>query len=133
VGKKKRQDYQYHINGKGEFMEKMIAVCGLTCSECPAFIATQKNDDQERRKVAEKWSKDYKVDLKPEDINCLGCTVDSDNVFNYCKVCDIRKCGKGKKVENCAYCTEYVCDKLSDFFKIASVAKSNLDEIRRNK
>jgi hypothetical protein len=32
-------------------MDKMIAFCGLTCTECPAFIATQKNDDKEREKV----------------------------------------------------------------------------------
>ncbi|KUK85723.1 MAG: Uncharacterized protein XE03_1923 [candidate division TA06 bacterium 34_109] len=31
-------------------MDKMIAFCGLICTECPAFIATQKNDDIERKK-----------------------------------------------------------------------------------
>jgi hypothetical protein len=117
---------------EGEFMEKMVAVCGLICSECPAFIATQKNDEWERRKVAETWSKDYKVDLKPADINCLGCIIDTEKLFNYCKVCEIRKCGKEKKVNNCAYCTEYACDKLSDFFKIAPIAKTNLDEIKQS-
>jgi hypothetical protein len=30
----------------------MISFCGLTCTECPAFLATQKDDDQEREKVA---------------------------------------------------------------------------------
>ncbi|MCK4356498.1 DUF3795 domain-containing protein [Candidatus Bipolaricaulota bacterium] len=25
-------------------MEKMIAYCGLICTNCPAYIATQKND-----------------------------------------------------------------------------------------
>ena len=38
-------------------MEKIIAYCGLICSECPAYIATQKDSDEERKKVAEKWSK----------------------------------------------------------------------------
>lgn len=114
-------------------MEKMISICGLTCSECPAFIATQKNDDEERRMVAENWSKEFKTDLKPEDINCMGCIVDSDKLFNYCKICEIRKCGKGKRVKNCAHCEEYTCDKLSEFFKMAPVAKTNLDEIRKNR
>ena len=114
-------------------MEKMISICGLTCSECPAFIATQKNDDEERREVAEKWSKEFKSDIKPEDINCMGCIADSDKIFNYCKICEIRKCGKGKKVKNCAYCEEYACDKLSEFFKMAPMAKANLDDIRKNR
>ncbi len=29
-------------------MEKMMAFCGLTCSECPTFIATQKDDDRDK-------------------------------------------------------------------------------------
>jgi hypothetical protein len=113
-------------------MEKLISMCGLICSECPAFIATQKNDDEERRKVAEMWAKEYKADLKSEDINCSGCIVDTDKLFNYCKVCEIRKCGKEKKVKNCAYCTEYACEKLTDFFKMAPQAKTNLEEVRKN-
>ncbi|KPJ65710.1 hypothetical protein AMJ44_09620 [candidate division WOR-1 bacterium DG_54_3] len=114
-------------------MEKMIAFCGLVCSECPAYIATQKDDDNERRKVAEMWSKGFKVELKPEDINCDGCLVDSENLFSHCKVCEIRKCGKETKVENCAYCDDYACEKLTDFFKMAPEAKTTLDEVRKNR
>jgi hypothetical protein len=114
-------------------VEKMIAFCGLTCTECPAFIATQKNDNEERKKVAEMWSKEFKRDIKPEDINCDGCLIDSNNLFSYCKVCEIRKCGKEKRVENCADCDEYACEKLTDFFKMAPQSKTALDEIRKNK
>jgi hypothetical protein len=113
-------------------MEKMIAVCGLVCSDCPAFIATQKDDDEERKKVAETWCKEFKVDVKPEDINCDGCVADSQRLFNYPKVCEIRKCGLEKKLKNCAYCDEYACEKLTDFFKMAPQAKTNLDEIRKS-
>ena len=31
----------------------MIATCGLTCTECPAYIATQPNDAEALAKVAE--------------------------------------------------------------------------------
>ena len=113
-------------------MEQMMAYCGLLCSECPAFIATQKNDDAERRKVAETWSKEFKVDLKPEDINCEGCLVDAENVFNYCKVCEIRKCAKDKVVVNCAHCDDYGCEKLTKFFSAAPQVKPRLDEVRKN-
>jgi hypothetical protein len=113
-------------------MEKMIAVCGLVCSDCPAFIATQKDDNEERRKVAEMWYKEYKVDVKPEEINCDGCIADSERLFRYTGICEIRKCGLEKKVKNCAYCDEYACEKLTEYFKMAPVAKTNLDEIRKN-
>ncbi|MBN2243467.1 MAG: DUF3795 domain-containing protein, partial [Acidobacteria bacterium] len=32
-------------------MEKMIAYCGLTCTDCDAFKATQNNDDKLRQEV----------------------------------------------------------------------------------
>ncbi|HEC96016.1 MAG TPA: DUF3795 domain-containing protein, partial [Euryarchaeota archaeon] len=54
-------------------MEKIIGFCGLICSECPAYLATQKDDDNERRKVAETWSKEFNANMKPEDINYDGC------------------------------------------------------------
>jgi hypothetical protein len=110
----------------------MIAYCGLTCTECLAFKATQADDDRARAQVAEMWSKEYKVDLKPGDINCDGCLSDNGRRFNYCQVCEIRKCGQTKIVENCAYCDDYACDKITAFFAMAPAAKSTLDKIRES-
>ena len=110
----------------------MIAFCGLNCYECGAFLATKENDDQKRTEVAQEWSKLFKVEIIPEDINCEGCQSDGKRLFNYCKVCEIRRCGKEKKVKNCAYCDDYTCEKLTEFFKMAPQAKTNLDEVRKN-
>ena len=30
-------------------MEKMVAFCGITCTDCKAFIATQENDDAKEK------------------------------------------------------------------------------------
>ena len=113
-------------------MSKMIAVCGLTCSECPALLATQKDDDTERKKVAELWSKQFNVTIEPESINCDGCMSGSKRIFNYCNICEIRKCGTAKKVENCAYCDEYACEKLIRFFSMAPEARITLEDIRKS-
>ncbi len=111
-------------------MSEVISFCGLNCGECGAFLATKNNDDQKRAEVAELWSKEYKTDLKPEDINCEGCLSRSDNVFNYTKICEIRKCGMEKDIENCAHCGDYACEKLEKFFEMVPDAKKRLDEIR---
>ncbi len=111
-------------------MNEIIAFCGLVCSDCGAFIATKNNDDEKRAEVAKMWSKQYKSDIKPEDINCEGCRSDGGRVFNYCMVCEIRKCGKEKGVVNCAYCDDYACDKLEGFFKMVPDSKKRLDDIR---
>lgn len=113
-------------------MDKMTAFCGITCTECPAFLATQKDDDKERARVAEMWSKEFNTSLKPEDINCNGCLPEKGLLFNHCKVCEIRKCGLEMGVENCAYCDDYACEKLNKFFEMAPDAKTTLEEIRES-
>ncbi len=113
-------------------MERMVAFCGIVCSECPGYIATQKDDDEERRKVAEEWSKMFDVDIKPETVNCDGCLASTGKLIEFCRICEIRKCGLEKKVENCAHCEEYACEELSKWFEKVPDAKKTLDEIRKN-
>jgi hypothetical protein len=33
-----------------------ISYCGLLCNECPVYIATAKNDEQMRAKLAKEYS-----------------------------------------------------------------------------
>lgn len=113
-------------------MNKMIAFCGIVCTECPAFLATQKDDDKEREKVAQMWSEEFNAEIKPEDINCDGCLSENGRLFSHCKVCEIRKCGQGKGVKNCAYCDNYPCEKLSKLIDEIPEAKATLEKIRKN-
>ena len=86
--------------------DTVIAYCGLNCAECPVFLATQRNDDDERKQVAEKWSKEFNWELVPSDINCDGCKIEEGRVFGFCKKCEVRKCGDKKGIDNCAFCDE---------------------------
>lgn len=113
-------------------MDKMIAFCGITCTECPAFLATQKNDDEARHNVAEKWSAAYHADIRPRDINCDGCLAKTKRLFRHCIVCEIRKCGQNHEVINCAYCDDFACQKLKGLFDNAPAAKDTLEKIRKN-
>ena len=110
----------------------MIAICGLVCTDCPAFTATQKDSDEERKKVAESWSTEKEI-LKPEDINCDGCIAVGKRLFPFCNVCDVRLCALERNAKNCAYCDEYLCGKLKGLFEHmqSQEAKANLDEIRK--
>ncbi|MBM3297286.1 MAG: DUF3795 domain-containing protein, partial [Candidatus Aminicenantes bacterium] len=42
-------------------MNKIIAYCGLVCSDCPAYIATQAGDKPALDKVVEQWRTEYNV------------------------------------------------------------------------
>jgi hypothetical protein len=112
-------------------MEKMIAFCGINRVECPTFLATQENSDQKRERVVKRWYKDYHMQIKPEDINCDRCLSETGRLFSHCNVCEIRKCGQEKKLINCAYCDEYPCQKLNNFFVRVPYGKANLEEIRK--
>ena len=117
-------------------MEKMISFCGLACTGCDAFPANQKKmTADEKIKVAEMWTQMYGHGhaIKPEDMHCDGCQSNNGTLFNYCSMCEIRKCGIEKHIKNCAYCADYTCEKLNQFFAIAPVAKSTLEEIRKNR
>ena len=114
-------------------MDKMIAYCGIVCSECPGFIATQNDDDAKRTEVAEVWSKQYGHAIKPEDINCDGCTSDDGKRHvGYCHICEIRKCARDKAVLNCAYCDQYGCEKLTKFLAHVPQAKDTLETLRKS-
>lgn len=111
-------------------MAEMIAMCGLDCGACPAYQATQKNDDGERKRVAEMWSKEFGADVKPGDIDCAGCLSEAGPYFKHCNVCEMRKCGLEKGVTNCAHCSDYACENLSKFLDMVPDAKTRLDRIR---
>lgn len=106
----------------------MISMCGISCHECGAYLATLNDDDDKRRQTAEEWSKMYGADIRPRDINCVGCTQTGDH-FSHCHVCEIRLCGLEKGVENCAHCDEYICEKLEKFFEMVPPCRDALDKI----
>ena len=112
-------------------MEKMIASCGITCTNCEGFIATQEDDDAKRREVAKAWSKAYGAEIKPEEINCDGCLTEDGRHINHWSVCEIRKCGIEKGVKNCAYCNDYKCEKLTGLIEQAPEVEKTLEEIRQ--
>lgn len=62
---------------------------------------------------------------------CVGCLGRDGPHIDYCNVCEIRKCGVEKGVENCARCIIYKCDKLAKFHEQAPKAKDKLEEIRK--
>ena len=116
----------------GKAPKKKLAMCGLDCAACPAFLAYRTNDQALRVKTAAEWSKAFKVELAPEAINCVGCLKTKGVLFSHCRECDIRKCGLARKVSNCALCPEYSsCQKIAKFIAGAPPAKANLEEVRR--
>ncbi len=107
----------------------MISYCGITCTECPAYLATQANDPRKARETAEQWSRQFDTTITADQVWCDGCIVGGKKCF-HCGECEIRACAVEQGVVNCAHCAEYACGKLTSFFAMAPSAKATLDAIQ---
>jgi hypothetical protein len=112
-------------------MEQMIAYCGLTCTECPGYLATQANDRAELERVAAMWREEYSApDLTVASVICDGCLGAEGRKCGHWLECEIRACAMERDVANCAHCAEYACQKLEGFFGFAPNARTTLDSVR---
>ena len=113
-------------------MNKIIAYCGLVCTDCPAYIATLADDREALEKVAAQWREEYSSpNITAESVICDGCLNDGRKC-SHCFECDIRACAMGRGVVNCGRCPDYVCEQLEGFFGFVPDARTVLDEIRRS-
>jgi len=111
-------------------MDKIIGACGLVCSDCPGYLATQANDAAKIAEVAAMWSKEFDSEIKPDDVWCDGCMTDAERKCSHCAECDVRACVVGRGLANCAYCDDYGCETITRFFDFVPPAKEQLDAIR---
>jgi hypothetical protein len=117
-------------------MDKMIAYCGLVCTECPAYVATQANDQEALAKVAAEWREQFDPNITVDTIACDGCLAESERLCSYCSACPMRLCGVERGVANCAVCPDYVhdgvyCDKVATFFEHAPDMQAVLDGLHQ--
>jgi len=104
-----------------------LGFCGIDCEKCPAYLATIGNDEALREKTATEWSKMFQRDIKSEDVLCYGCQEREKPVFGYCSQCQIRICAIGREALTCAECSDYGCEKLTEFFKQIPKEKERMD------
>ncbi len=85
------------------------AICGLFCSSCMIYLATQKNDTIKLQYFAEK------LNTSVDQVRCNGCR--SDVLTTYCKNCYMKKCSSEKMISFCSECDEYPCNYIKEFQK----------------
>jgi hypothetical protein len=111
-------------------MEPMIAVCGLDCSACAAYQATQAKDEAAKERIAAQWRTDYnspKIDAAY--VTCDGCLASNGRLGGHCLECEPRLCAVGRGLPNCAHCSDYGCEKISALLAFMPEAKTRLDGI----
>ena len=107
-------------------MNQKISYCGLSCSECPAYIATRDGDNEKLKALALEW---YGVEDDASYCSCDGCKGDGRK-NQWCAVCGVRACAIEHGVANCAHCESYGCERLTAFLVHVPNARANLERIR---
>lgn len=106
--------------------EQMLSYCGIDCSACPAYQATQANDIEKLTTLAGQWfdgATDYSI------VVCDGCKGEG-RVMKWCAECPTRACAIERELENCAYCADFGCEKLLKVFEMSDEPRKNLERIR---
>ncbi len=109
----------------------MIAYCGLVCSQCPTFLATQADNDAARERTAASYAQKFGLRLKKEEINCDGCRSEGGRLIGYCRVCEIRRCGRDRGLEHCGLCPDQPCEKLARFHEFSPEAKAAFEAFKK--
>lgn len=110
---------------------RIVAYCGLICTDCSAYLATQAGDPDALARVAASWEQEYDVEnVTLQDVTCDGCLGQDGRKGAHCAECDIRACGVARAVANCAHCPDYTCEKLERFLGFVPDARVVLDGIR---
>lgn len=108
--------------------KNMVAYCGLVCTDCEAYLATQDNDMVTLAKLAARAQEELGLTVTPEENMCDGCLTTTGRQFPYCQTCIVRSCGVARGVENCARCRDYPCKTLLSHASPSQ--KATLDALR---
>ena len=109
-------------------MKRFIAYCGLDCESCEARLATVRNDDILRERVAKEWSELNGVEITPAMINCEGCRMDGVKTSFCDSMCLIRQCALGRGIETCGN-----CDEMETCGRVAMIIRNNAEALRNLK
>jgi len=108
--------------------EKIIAVCGLVCSDCKILNAPH---NPEIAKELETYFEGQWENVKMEDFHCNGCRNAEDCWSDDCWIRDC--CVLDKKLNYCYECQEFPCDKLKKRGKKNEGYKAALNNLKEMK
>jgi len=104
-----------------EVKPELIGPCGLYCGVCAIYIAQRDNNLKFKERLVKLYQGGVpgkgvlpgSENLTVDDIHCGGCM--SDDLFMYCKECNIRDCVQEKGIAGCHECDTFPCEFIENF------------------
>jgi hypothetical protein len=106
-------------------MQEVLSRCGYRCDLCPAYEPNLKSFADKQRASAG-WSKYFGFKISPEEIGCAGCLNDGKHAYESCPV---RPCALERGLQNCAFCSDFGCEKLQPLMDFADQLAGKVNEI----
>lgn len=108
----------------------MIAACGLDCSRCDIFEAT--DNPIIAQQVVEWFKKEMDVEVKINDVHCLGCK--GDRAAHWSPECWILLCCVDeRKLDFCYQCEDFPCERLTQWAKEGKKYGEALSRLKKMK
>ena len=93
-------------------MPEILSRCGYRCDLCLAYRPNVEANPSNQQVLSDGWYKYFGFRIPAEQIICDGCTAENPRLID--KACPVRPCVIERGLGNCAGCTDYVCEKLSE-------------------
>lgn len=113
-----------------KYEELLRGACGLDCSKCEIYAATENKLLAEQ--LANWMKKVSELYVDPRDVRCKGCKGDRES--HWSPNCWILQCCVDEKhLDFCNECSEFPCEKLVDWSKKDKRYVEALEWLKRNK
>ncbi len=97
-------------------MSEIIARCGYRCDLCLAYGPNIDASPANRAILSDGWHEYFGFRIPPEGIRCDGCLGDHPHLID--TECPVRPCVIEKRLDHCAACPAYGCEKLRERFVV---------------
>jgi len=93
-------------------MDPILTRCGYRCDLCLAYKPNVTAHPEYRQTLSDGWFKYFGFRIPPEDIECDGCMSENPKLID--QACPVRPCVIERGLDNCAQCSDYLCDRLKE-------------------
>lgn len=91
-----------------EFDAHQLAYCGIYCPQCSFRVVYETQNREHVLSMPSRY--DRLKDSPMDEYACECCKGD-----NICGPCEMRDCAADKKIDSCAECAEFPCERIVDF------------------
>ena len=105
-------------------MEPILTRCGYRCDLCLAYRPNVAATPSNQQKLSEGWHQYFGFQISPNHVICDGCMSENPQLID--QACPVRPCVIEKGWANCAYCEQYVCEKLTERLVVYAQVKARI-------